>query len=156
MKTKQSFNDYFKNNSYSNVIALYSEMLQKLNQNNVEYTKTMLSNFSNAMHPLSNEGKQDVITSLQNIFTETLKNTQYLFENAQEIISSTKGQIMEAMQNQPSSLAQPPINLFQMWRDLNPELNNMLQNAQDSMEQNTREAIVKTKASHKGNGIVHE
>ena len=154
MKTKQSFNDYFKNNSYSNVIALYSEMLQKLNQNNAEYAKTMLSNFSNAMHPLSNEGKLDVMISLQSIFTETLKNTQHLFENAQEIISSTKGQIMEAIQNQPSSLDQPPINLFKMWSDLNPEVNNMLQKAQDSIEKNT--TTVNTKAHHKGNGIIHK
>lgn len=155
MQHAKLLNDNLNNNLYSNVAMLYSEMLQQLAQNNVEYVKTMFSSL-NVMQPLSNQGNPEVILPLQNMFTETLKNNQKLFESAQEIISSTKDKIMEVVKNQDSGLAQSPINLFKLWGELNPSAHKMLKTVQDSIMKNVSENIDKTKANLKGAGITTE
>ena len=156
MHHPKTLKDNVNNNLYSNMFTLYTDMLQKLTQNNVEYIETMLSNSLKPMQPLSNDGNPNNIIPLQNLFAETIKNNQKLFENAQEIISSTKDKIMEAVQIQHKVLDHSPINLFNIWSDLNPSVTKMLKTFQDSIPKNVNEEVINKKENTKGDGIKNE
>lgn len=108
-----------------NVFVLSVDMVQKLTQNNLEYSKTILNNSLKLMQPISNEGKQDFLTPLQNVLTETVQDNNNLYQKAQKIITDTTDKINTAVWDQQQILGISKFNLFTLWRDLSPSVADM-------------------------------
>lgn len=98
--------------SYLKIFNLSMDMVQKLTQNNIEYSKNLMSNSLHQIQPLSN--RANVTEPIQLALSKTMENHRKLCQQAHAIITDTTHKIKSEYEKQHHTPL-TPFNFFNAW-----------------------------------------
>lgn len=105
-----------------NIFNVSLEMMQKLTQNNLQYTKNIMSNSMKLIEPSASQGQKDFLTPLQDVITQAVESNKQLCQDTHMIIAEATTKIKDAVQQQQTSTPPSAFNLFEIWANLTPKV----------------------------------